>query len=124
MFEVAYKTTFCATHRLTEAGRPIEPLHGHDWTVEVVAAGEALDRIGVVIDFEVLKKALQGITAEFHYKDLNEHPAFRDQSPSAEAVARHVFHELRRALGAEGRLLRRVCIGEAPGCTATYFESD
>ena len=37
MFEVSYETTFCATHRLTDGGRPIEPLHGHDWRVEVVA---------------------------------------------------------------------------------------
>ncbi|PYQ20974.1 MAG: 6-carboxytetrahydropterin synthase QueD, partial [Acidobacteria bacterium] len=38
MFEVAYETTFCATHVLTDAGQPIEPVHGHDWRVEVVAA--------------------------------------------------------------------------------------
>jgi 6-pyruvoyltetrahydropterin/6-carboxytetrahydropterin synthase len=122
VFEVAYETTFCATHRLTEAGRPIEPLHGHDWRVEVVAAGERLDRVGVVIDFEVLKEALRGITAQFHYKDMNEHAAFRDQSPSAEAVARYVFGELKRAMGAQGALLRRVRIWEAPGCSAVYFE--
>jgi 6-pyruvoyltetrahydropterin/6-carboxytetrahydropterin synthase len=122
VFEVAYETTFCATHRLTEAGQPIEPLHGHDWRVEVVAAGETLDRFGVVVDFEVLKKALRGITEQFHYKDMNEHTAFRDQSPSAEAVARYVFGELKRALGAQGGLLRRVRIAEAPGCSAVYFE--
>jgi 6-pyruvoyltetrahydropterin/6-carboxytetrahydropterin synthase len=122
MFEVAYETTFCSTHRLTVAGAPIEPLHGHDWRVEVVAAGDALDDVGVVIDFEVLKKALGEIGAGFHYKDMNEHPAFREQSPSAEAVARYVFDELRRRLGDEGRRLRRVRVWEAPGCSATYYE--
>ena len=40
MFEVAYETTFCSTHRLTKDGEPIEPIHGHDWRVEAVAAGE------------------------------------------------------------------------------------
>jgi 6-pyruvoyltetrahydropterin/6-carboxytetrahydropterin synthase len=122
MFEVAYETTFCSTHRLTEKGVPIEPMHGHDWRVEVVCAGDALDRFGVVIDFEVLKKVMAEIGAAFHYKDMNEHPAFRDQSPSAEAVARHVFGELRRRLGPEGRGLRRVRVWEAPGCSATYYE--
>ncbi len=43
MYEVAYETTFCATHRLTDRGSPVEPLHGHDWRVEVVAAGDDLD---------------------------------------------------------------------------------
>jgi len=122
MFEVAYETTFCSTHRLTAGGAPIEPMHGHDWRVEVVCAGDTLDHVGVVIDFEVLKKALAEIGATFHYKDMNEHPAFRAQSPSAEAVARHVFHELRRMLGDEGRGLRRVRVWEAPGCSATYYE--
>jgi 6-pyruvoyltetrahydropterin/6-carboxytetrahydropterin synthase len=122
VFEVAYETTFCATHRLTDAGRPLEPNHGHDWRVEVVAAGERLDRIGVVIDFEHLKKAVSAVAARFHYGDFNSHPAFAGQSPSAEAVARYFYDEVRALLGGEGGLLRRVRIWEAPGCSASYLE--
>ena len=122
MFEVAYETTFCATHRLTQDGKPIEPLHGHDWRVEAVAAGEALDRVGVVVDFEVLKKVVGEVAARFHYKDVNQHPAFGAQSPSAEAVARYFFEEVRNGMGAEGKRLRRVRVWEAPGCSASYGE--
>jgi len=122
VFEVAYETTFCATHRLTEDGLPIEPVHGHDWRVEAVAAGNELDRLGVVLDFEHLKKALGEVAARFHYRDVNEHPAFDGQSPSAEAVARYFFREVGKSLGEEGRLLRRVRVWEAPGCSATYSE--
>jgi 6-pyruvoyltetrahydropterin/6-carboxytetrahydropterin synthase len=122
VFEVAYETTFCATHRLSEGGRPIEPVHGHDWRVEVVAAGEALDRIGVVVDFEHLKRALNEVAARFHYKDLDEHPAFAGRSSSAENVALYFFQEVKKALGAEGTRLRRVRVWEAPGCSATYAE--
>ena len=120
MFEVAYETTFCATHRLTEGGRPLEPLHGHDWRVEAVAAGDALDTIGVVVDFEHLKKAVGEVASRFHYKDINEHSGLAGQSPSAEVVARYFFDEVRKGLGAEGRLLKRVRVWEAPGCSATY----
>ena len=120
MYEVAYETTFCATHRLTEGGRPIEPNHGHDWRVEVVAAGEALDGIGVVVDFEHLKAAAAEVAARFHYKDLNEHPAFAGHSVSAEVVARYFFDEVRRGLGDEGQHLVRVRVWEAPGCSASY----
>jgi 6-pyruvoyltetrahydropterin/6-carboxytetrahydropterin synthase len=122
MYEVAYETTFCATHRLTEDGRALEPLHGHDWRVEVVAGGEALDRIGVVVDFEHLKKVLAEVVASFHYKDINEHPGFAGKSPSAEVVARYVFDEVRRGLGSEGKHLKRVRVWEAPGCSAVYSE--
>src|SRR6266571_2371628 len=119
VFEVAYETTFCATHRLTEDGRPIEPLHGHDWRVEAVAAGETLDRIGVVVDFELLKKVLGEVASRFHHRDINGHPAFAGASPSAEAVARYVFGEVRKGMGAEGKRLKRVRVWEAPGCSAT-----
>jgi 6-pyruvoyl-tetrahydropterin synthase len=122
VFEVSCQTTFCATHRLTEDGRPIEPQHGHDWRVEAVAAGDRLDRIGVVVDFERLKETLGEVASRFHYKDMNEHPAFTGQSTSAEVVARYFFHEVRKGLGEEGSLLRRVQVWEAPGCSATYFE--
>jgi len=122
VFEVAYETTFCATHRLTDDGRPIEPLHGHDWRVEVVAAGERLDRIGVVIDFLHLKRVLDEVASRFHYKDLNEHPAFAGRSPSTENVARYFFQEVRKDLGPEGQHVRRVRVWEAPGCSATYAE--
>jgi 6-pyruvoyltetrahydropterin/6-carboxytetrahydropterin synthase len=121
LFEVAYETTFCATHRLTENGNPIEPNHGHDWRVEAVAAGETLDRIGVVLDFEHLKKVLCEVAARFHYKDINEAPDLQGQSPSAEVVARYFFDEVRKGLGREGRHLRRVRVWEAPGCSATYL---
>ena len=89
MFEVAYETTFCATHVLHRDGQPIEPQHGHDWRVEVVAAGATLDTLGVVVDFEHLKQAVAAICARFHYGDITTHPDFAGQSPSAEAVARY-----------------------------------
>jgi 6-pyruvoyl-tetrahydropterin synthase len=122
LFEVAYETTFCATHVLTEGGRPLEPLHGHDWRVEAVAAGESLDATGVVVDFERLKKAVGEVASRFHYGDVTSHPDFAGQSPSAEAVARYFFREVRKGMGAEGKLLRRVRVWEAPGCSATYLE--
>ena len=122
MFEVAYETTFCATHVLTREGRPLEPLHGHDWRVEAVAAGESLDATGVVVDFERLKKAVGEVASRFHYGDITSHPDFTGQSPSAEAVARYFFREVRKGMGTEGSLLRRVRVWEAPGCSATYIE--
>jgi 6-pyruvoyltetrahydropterin/6-carboxytetrahydropterin synthase len=122
LFEVAYETTFCATHRLTEDGRPLEPLHGHDWRVEAVATGDTLDRMGVVVDFEHLKAAVGEVASRFHSKDMNEHPAFAARSPSAEQVARYFFDEVRKGLGPAGHHLRRVRVWEAPGCSATYAE--
>jgi 6-pyruvoyltetrahydropterin/6-carboxytetrahydropterin synthase len=122
VFEASYETTFCSTHRLTQDGRPVEPVHGHDWRVEATAAGDALDGLGVVLDFEKLKHAVGAVAEGFHYKDMNEHPALAGQSPSAEVVARYFFREVKARLGDDGRLLRRVRVWEAPGCSATFQE--
>jgi len=122
VYEVAYETTFCSTHRLTRDGSPVEPIHGHDWRVEAVAAGGDLDGLGVVIDFEHLKKAVGEVASRFHYRDMNEHPGLAGRSPSAEVVARYFFDEVKRGLGPEGRMLRRVRVWEAPGCSAVYSE--
>jgi 6-pyruvoyltetrahydropterin/6-carboxytetrahydropterin synthase len=122
VFEISYETTFCAMHRLTRGGEPIEPRHGHDWRVEVVAAAAELDAAGVVLDFGALTRALQEVVAPLHQTDLNDHPAFRGGSPSAEAVARYIFGELRRALAGGSAQLTRVRIWEAPGCSATFCE--
>jgi 6-pyruvoyltetrahydropterin/6-carboxytetrahydropterin synthase len=122
MYEAAYETTFCATHVLTKDGRPLEPVHGHDWKVEVVAGAPELDSIGVVVDFEHLKKAVSDVAARFHYKDINAHPDLAELSPSAEVIARYFFQEVRKGMGAEGERLVRVRVWEAPGCSATYSE--
>jgi 6-pyruvoyl-tetrahydropterin synthase len=86
----------------------------------VVAEGDTLDRIGVVVDFEHLKKVLGEVAGRFHYKDLNAHPDLAGRSISAEVVARYFFDEVRKGLGDDGRRLVRARVWEAPGCTATY----
>jgi 6-pyruvoyltetrahydropterin/6-carboxytetrahydropterin synthase len=120
VFEVAYQTSFSATHRLTREGRELEPRHGHDWRVEVVASGEALDQAGVVVDFEVLERVVGEVVARLHHADLNDHTVFEGRSPSAEAVAQYLYEQVRQGLGPEGHRLARVRVWEAPGCSASY----
>jgi hypothetical protein len=61
------------------------------------------------------------VAGRFHYKDLNAHPDLAGRSISAEVMARYFFDEVRKGLGDEGRLLVRVRVWEAPGCSATYL---
>jgi len=123
VYEVCCETTFNATHRLTQNGQLLEPLHGHDWHVEAVAAGEQLDPAGLLIDFVLLKRALDETASALHHTDLNARSEFASLSPSAEIVARHFFDEIVRRLGASGGTLSRVRVVEAPGCSATYAKS-
>ena len=104
MFEVAYETTFCATHLLHRDGQPVEPPHGHDWRVEVVAAGEALDRLGVVVDFEHLKAAVGDVCRRFHYGDiLGQGLPKADQDDAIRASMEKTLHTVVAAI-ARGKL--------------------
>jgi 6-pyruvoyltetrahydropterin/6-carboxytetrahydropterin synthase len=122
LYEVSCETTFNAMHQLVAGRRPLEPVHGHDWHVEAVAAGSDLDEAGMLIDFVALKQALDETAAALHHSNLNARPELSGQSPSAEVVARYFFDEIRRRLGGQGRALARVRVREAPGCSATYAQ--
>src|SRR2546422_4008465 len=75
VFEVAYETTFCATHVLTDAGRPVEPVHGHDWRAGGAGAGGSLHPRGGGGDLERLEGGGGGGRAPLHPKvPHSQHP--------------------------------------------------
>src|SRR5690606_16287926 len=57
MFEISVQRTFSAAHAIVVRGRR-EPLHGHDWRVTIVVAGNDLDADGLLCDFHALEAAL------------------------------------------------------------------
>ena len=54
MFELKVKTHFAGAHQLTMVGQKCENLHGHNWKIEVIVAGETLDKGGVLMDFGII----------------------------------------------------------------------
>lgn len=49
------KIQFCAGHRVMEHGSKCRNMHGHNYVAFIHARAEQLDRLGMVIDFGVLK---------------------------------------------------------------------
>ena len=47
MYELKVETDFAAAHQLTMVGEKCENLHGHNWKIEVIVAGETLDEGGI-----------------------------------------------------------------------------
>lgn len=119
MFELSVQRVFSAAHALLLGGQR-EPLHGHDWRLTVVVAGDQLDGDGLLCDFHALEAAVDGVIAPFRNANLNEAAAFAQTSPSAERVALHIAGRLAEKLPS-GVKLRRVSVTEAPGCEATYL---
>ena len=94
MYELTVRSDFEAAHQIDGYEGKCRRLHGHNWSVEAVVIGRQLDRLGMLIDFKVLKAALNGVLEELDHQYLNELEAFESMNPTAENLARWIFERL------------------------------
>lgn len=118
MFELTVEGEFCAAHAIVINGTR-EPVHGHNWRVEVTVAADELDDNGLVCDFHKLENVLHNIIAPLNNNDLNATSAFKNVNPTAENVVRHIAREFEPHLPWNVRFVKAT-VTEAPGCRATY----
>ncbi len=121
MYELKIEDAFAAAHNLREYQGQCEDLHGHNWKVEVVVQADRLDHIGLAIDFKELKNATDAVLSTLDHTYLNEHPAFREQNPSSELIAKFIFEELARRVDREGLWVARVTAWESEKACASYL---
>jgi 6-pyruvoyltetrahydropterin/6-carboxytetrahydropterin synthase len=124
MFEVSVEETFAAGHALRGYHGKCENVHGHNYRVRVLIAGEALDAAGLLVDFVDLKQILRAIIEKLDHRFLNDVPPFDELNPSAENMARYFHQEMSRRLDGAARpnpvRVAEVKIWETDTATATY----
>jgi len=94
MFEVTVDQTFAAAHALRNYKGGCENIHGHNFKVQVVLAGERLDDAGLLVDFIDVKNLMGEILARLDHQNLNETPPFDVKNPSAENIAEYICTEM------------------------------
>jgi 6-pyruvoyltetrahydropterin/6-carboxytetrahydropterin synthase len=109
VYELTLEGILHIDHALRLYDGILEPMHHHDWVVDVTVASEDLDQIGAVMDFFELDRILREVLADLDGKVLNDHPAFRDRNSSSEIVTRYLFDQIEPKLPAHARL-RRVTV--------------
>jgi len=122
MFEISVKTHFSGAHHLREYPGECARVHGHNWEVEVMIRGPQPDALGMLIDFKIVKAAIRDQVAELDHVDLNALPAFAQQNPTSENLARYLFEQLRKHLDSPQYRIYKVRVSESPGSTASYWE--
>jgi len=122
MYELIIESEFSAAHRLREYDGACENLHGHNWRVELVVAGEQLGNLGMLMDFRDLKRILNEILDRFDHAYLNDLPEFQAQNPTTENIARLVYHTCAGRLPA-GIRVSSVAVWESAKAGARYSES-
>ncbi len=119
MFTVSIETSFWASHQISLVEGRRERIHSHNWLVSAEVCSSELNRIGLAIDFNKLKKIIDEITGEFDNRPLEEIPYFKENNSTAEMVAKYIFERLEGKLPQNVKLLA-VTVTEEPFCRAKY----
>ena len=93
-FQIRTTRHFSAAHALRLYDQSMEPIHGHNWKVEVTVQAAGLDSIGVVMDFHELERLVTAVIQPFHNRHLNDVLPFTLLNPTAENVSLHVGQSL------------------------------
>ena len=121
MYEVSRDHFFSAAHQLRGYGGKCESLHGHNWKIRIVARAHELDHVGMVIDFNILKEALNEILEEFDHKMLNDVKPFDEINPTAENIARYLAESLDEKVSDDRVSIHRCEVWESHGSRAVFF---
>ena len=119
MFLVTIQTNFTASHQLTLADGVKEPLHSHNWQLRTAVSSKELDKAGFVVDFVAMKAKIEGVTAPFEGKMLDDLPCFEGRNASAENVAKYIFDALSPLIPTHVKL-EYIEVMEAEGCWARF----
>lgn len=122
VFEVYIKTHFSAAHSLKGYPGDCSRLHGHNWIIEAFVKCKELDDIGIGIDFRDIKKSVKDVLQGLDHFNLNELPAFKDENPTSENIAKFIYKELSKKLNSEVVTVSKVKVSETPGAGAFYWE--
>ena len=123
MFEVRVEKTIACAHRLFGYNGPCESLHGHNYRIEVAYVGpRAGPASGCWWTSPTSRKRSTPSWTRWITPTSTTCPAFRDLSPSAENIAAHIFHELKRT-AFDRATLDHVSVWETPTQVAVYRAS-
>jgi len=120
MFLIRVKDDFCAAHFLKWTDGTSEPLHGHNWKVEVVVACPKLDGAGIGINYLFVYKHLHELLDnKLDHKNLNFIDGLKETNPTSELLAKWIFDKISITLKDKGKI-KNVTVWETDSFGVTY----
>lgn len=122
MFEIHVSAEFEAAHRIAGYNGKCDRLHGHSWIVEAAVTGQMLDKLGMLVDFKVVKGRLRELLEGLDHQFLNELPAFAEgYNPTAEHLAQYIYEEMAKAEFFDDNVkLKHIQVWESPKSSVIY----
>jgi 6-pyruvoyltetrahydropterin/6-carboxytetrahydropterin synthase len=125
MFELSKQFRFEAAHTLERSvdGEGSRRIHGHSYRAEVVVRGNADPSTGMVIDFALLERALEGARQGLDHHFLDEVPDLGP--PTMENLSLWIWRKVSPACRGIARVIvYRDSSGEMCSCFGPLKESD
>ena len=121
-FELIIRADFSSAHALRHYHGATEPLHGHNFRVEIVVRGKRLqNKVKYLTDFIGLQRALDAVIKPMDHTNLTEVPPFTRENPSAENIAVYISGKLRRQWRDRWAKLVSVTVWETEQTAARYL---
>lgn len=120
MYELTIGGDFSSAHYLKGYDGSCQHLHGHTWKVEVTIVSGDVNAIGLVCDFREMKKKLKVFLAGLDHVCLNDLPAFADENPTTENLAKYIYKSF--AASCVPFPIQKVQVWESDTSSVTYYE--
>ncbi|AOU98582.1 6-carboxytetrahydropterin synthase QueD [Acidihalobacter yilgarnensis] len=115
-------TDFAAAHTLRDYPGDCSRLHGHNWKLEAEVQATALDKVGMAVDFKVIKRAAREIAGELDHRYLNELEPFVQINPTAEHIAAYLFSRLAERINTDCVRVSAITLWETERACVRYSE--
>jgi 6-pyruvoyl-tetrahydropterin synthase len=106
---------------------PAQALHGATFVVDVEFGRPDVNEDNIVVDIGRAIDQLKATLADLNYKNLDEIEKFRGQNTTTEFLCRHIFEEMKAAIGqgklgpgSEGLVNLKVELAESDVAWASY----
>jgi 6-pyruvoyltetrahydropterin/6-carboxytetrahydropterin synthase len=118
VYELTVEKTFDSAHYLEHYNGDCARMHGHTYRVQICVAGAMLDeRVGMLMDFKDMKRALNDLVNRLDHQILND---VLDFNTTAELLAKYFYDQLAPKVPPNARL-KNVKLWENPTNCATYY---
>jgi 6-pyruvoyltetrahydropterin/6-carboxytetrahydropterin synthase len=85
-------------------------------------AASALDKVGMGMDFKVIKKATKDLINELDHYNLNDIAPFDKINPTAENISAYLYKELSARLNNDTAKVEAITLWETDRACVTYTE--
>ena len=121
MYKIFIETHFAAAHQLHGYQGMCKDLHGHTWKVRVEITTNQVNEIGISFDFKELKSITESVIDRLDHQHINEVAPFDQENPTAENLAKYIYHEVKKKLPSFVRM-SQVTIWESDIYAISYSE--